>query len=46
MSGPKYVYGVPGNHYFDASGKPTNGASTRLPFTFAVLELMVNMLIL
>lgn len=22
--GPKYVYGVPGNQYFDNSGKPTN----------------------
>lgn len=29
--GPKYVYGVPGNQYTDSSGKPTNGASTRLP---------------
>lgn len=44
--GPKYVYGVPGNPYFDSSGKPTNGSTTRLPFTFTVLELMVNMLIL
>ena len=26
--GPKYVYGVPGNRYFDSSGKPTNGATT------------------
>ena len=26
--GPKYVYGVPGNPYFDNSGKPTNGATT------------------
>ena len=26
--GPKYVYGVPGNPYFDSSGKPTNGATT------------------
>ena len=25
--GPKYVYGVPGNPYFDSSGKPTNGAT-------------------
>ena len=35
-----------GNPYFDSSGKPTNGSTTRLPFTFTVLELMVNMLIL
>ena len=46
MFGPKYVYGVPGNQYYDSSGKPTNGATTRLPFTFTVLELMINMLIL
>ena len=26
--GPKYVYGVPGNIYYDESGKPTNGATT------------------
>lgn len=26
--GPKYVYGVSGNQYFDSSGQPTNGAST------------------
>ena len=26
--GPKYVYGVPGNQYHDATGKPTNGATT------------------
>lgn len=26
--GPKYVYGVPGNIYFDSTGKPTNGATT------------------
>ena len=27
--GPKYVYGVVGNNYFDsANGKPTNGATT------------------
>ena len=26
--GPKYVYGVPSNRYFDSSGKPTNGATT------------------
>lgn len=34
--GPKYVYGVTGNQYFDATGKPTNGATTRLssPFRF------------
>ena len=26
--GPKYVYGVKGNQYFDSTGKPTNGATT------------------
>lgn len=26
--GPKYVYNVPGNQYYDSSGKPTNGATT------------------
>lgn len=26
--GPKYVYGVKGNQYFDSNGKPTNGATT------------------
>ena len=26
--GPKYVYGVIGNNYKDASGNPTNGATT------------------
>ena len=26
--GPKYVYGVPGNTYKDALGRPTNGATT------------------
>lgn len=26
--GPKYVYGVKGNNYQDATGKPTNGATT------------------
>lgn len=26
--GPKNVYGVEGNRYFDSSGKPTNGATT------------------
>lgn len=26
--GPKYVYGVPGNTYYDENGKPTNGATT------------------
>ncbi len=44
--GPKYVFGVPGNPYYDSSGKPTNGSTTRLSFTFTVLGLMVNMLIL
>ena len=41
--GPKYVYGVPGNPYFDSSGKPTNGSTTRVSSSFAVLELMANM---
>ena len=41
--GPKYVYGVPGNPYTDSSGKPTNGSTTRLSFTFTVLELIMNM---
>lgn len=26
--GPKYVYGVKGNTYYDSTGKPTNGATT------------------
>lgn len=26
--GPKNVYGVKGNQYFDSNGKPTNGATT------------------
>ena len=26
--GPKNVYGVPGNKYFDSKGNPTNGATT------------------
>ncbi len=26
--GPKNVYGVPGNLYFDSNGNPTNGATT------------------
>ena len=26
--GPKYVYNVPGNRYYDSSGRPTNGATT------------------
>lgn len=38
--GPKYVYGVNGNIYSDSTGKPTNGATTRLSFTSTVLELM------
>lgn len=28
MVGPKNVYGVPGNIYFDSLGNPTNGATT------------------
>lgn len=44
--GPKYVYGVPGNPYYDSSGKPTNGSTTRLSPSLAVLELMMNTLIL
>ena len=26
--GPKNVYGVPGNQYYDENGNPTNGATT------------------
>ena len=26
--GPKNVYGIPGNQYFDEDGNPTNGATT------------------
>ena len=44
--GPKYVYGVPGNPYHDATGKPTNGATTRLSFASSVLELIMNTKIL
>lgn len=44
--GPKYVYGVPGNPYCDATGKPTNGATTRLSFASSVLELIMNTKIL
>ena len=44
--GPKYVYGVPGNPYCDATGKPTNGATTRLSFASSVLELKKNKKIL
>ena len=32
--GPKNVYGVLNNPYKDSTGKPTNGATTRSPFTF------------
>ena len=32
--GPKNVYGIINNPYKDSLGKPTNGATTRLPFTF------------
>lgn len=31
--GPKNVYGVPNNPYKDKYGNPTNGATTRFPFT-------------
>lgn len=31
--GPKNVYGVVGNNYKDKNGNPTNGATTRMPFT-------------
>ena len=30
--GPKNVYGVKGNQYFDENGNPTNGATTRPSF--------------
>ena len=32
--GPKNVYGIINNPYKDSSGNPTNGATTRLSFTF------------
>ena len=32
--GPKNVYGVKGNQYSDASGRPTNGATTRSTSAF------------
>lgn len=32
--GPKNVYGVKGNIYFDSEGKPTNGATTRPSSSF------------
>ena len=32
--GPKNVYGIINNPYKDSLGKPTNGATTRLTFTF------------
>ncbi len=34
--GPKYVYGVKGNQYFDSTGKPTNGATTGTHLHFGV----------
>ena len=34
--GPKYVYGVKGNQYYDEQGNPTNGATTRLSSTFGI----------
>lgn len=32
--GPKYVDGVPGNKYFDSTGRNTNGATTRTTLAF------------
>lgn len=32
--GPKNVYGINNNPYTDSNGNPTNGATTRMPFTF------------
>ena len=34
--GPKYVYGVKGNQYFDENGNPTNGATTGPHLHFGV----------
>ena len=34
--GPKNVYGVKGNQYYDEQGNPTNGATTRLSSTFGI----------
>ena len=34
--GPKNVYGVPGNQYFDENGNPTNGATTGPHLHFGV----------
>ena len=44
--GPKYVYGVPGNPYYDSSGKPTNRCYYWLSSPYSVLELTETMLIL
>lgn len=33
--GPKNVYGIINNPYKDSNGQPTNGATTRLSFTFS-----------
>ncbi len=34
--GPKYVYGVNGNMYYDSTGRPTNGATTGPHLHFGV----------
>lgn len=34
--GPKYVYGVKGNNYYDENGRPTNGATTGTHLHFGI----------
>lgn len=36
MVGPKYVYGVQGNTYYDSTGKSTNGATTGCHLHFGI----------
>ncbi len=36
MVGPKYVYGVQGNTYYDSTGQPTNGATTGCHLHFGI----------
>ncbi len=36
--GPKYVYGVKGNKYFDSNGNPTNGATTGPHLHFGIRQ--------
>ena len=46
--GPKNVYGVPGNQYFDENGNPTNGATTgpHLHFGVRIDGEYINLLLL